>query len=168
MAKTLTTKVLLKIVGTYLDSTALDTAQGTISYIFQPTDMASGTAASQADVLWADKRTLDATSETLDLAGMLEDAYQDTATFANVRAIYIGNKSTTSGEVLTIGGATASAWAGWVGDSSDTIPIGPSGCHLLYSPIDGYAVTATTGDLLKVDAGTATITYEIIIIGTST
>ena len=129
--------------------------------------LANGTAADQADLLFWDKRTLAATSEELDLAGGLTDAFGNTLTFVKIKGILIHNRSTTATENLAVGGAAANAFANWVASATDILNVGPSGMLLLWSPMDGYAVTAGTGDLLKIDAGTDTITYDILLLGTS-
>jgi hypothetical protein len=125
----------------------------------------NGTGANQADVLWQDQRTLTATSEELDLAGILAGIYGPTLTFAKVKGLYIENTNIATGAVLTVGGAAANAFVNWVGDVTDKIKIGPGGHLQLASPVDGYAVGA--GDKLKIDAGAATIIYKIVILGTS-
>ena len=56
----------------------------------------------------------------------------------------------------------------WVGDPTDKISVRPGGAFILIAPdATGYAVTAATGDLLKIanSAGTTSVTYDIIIIG---
>jgi len=47
------------------------------------------------------------------------------------------------------------------------VNVGPDGYLLVWSPIDGYAVTATSADILQIDPGANTIAYDIVIIGTS-
>lgn len=131
--------------------------------------MVSGTSDSQSDTVWSDTRTLTATSEELDLAGSLPAPLDPsgTVTFAEVTILAIRNKSTTSTEILAIGGAAANHFVNWVANSSDIVNIGPNGVMLLTSPIDGYAVTAGSADKLKIDAGADTITYDILIVGRS-
>lgn len=130
-------------------------------------NLVSGTGNSQADKVWSDSRSLAATSENLDLAGSLTDAFGSTVTFAEVAGLWIHNTSNTSTEILSVGGAASNAFVNWVGNSSDIIKIGAGGVMLLTAPVDGYAVTAGTGDILKIDAGSDTITYEIVIWGRS-
>ena len=144
----------------------LETAQSILNQSYDDS-MTTGTSANQVDKVWSDSRTLAATSETLDLAGSLTDAFGSTVTFVKVRTILIHNTSTTTTEVLAIGGAAGTQFVNWVANSSDIVNIGPDGIFLLHSPIDGYAVGAGASDFLKIDAGADTITYEIIIWGTS-
>ncbi len=130
--------------------------------------LASGTAIDQADLLFHDERTLAATSEELDLAGGLTSSFGATLTFVKIKGILIRNTSETAGDILAVGGAAANAFANWVGNTSDIVNVGPNGFLLLWNPsLAGYGVTAGTADLLKIDAGANTITYEIMLIGTS-
>ena len=129
--------------------------------------MATGTATDQSDVLWHDQRSLAATSETIDLAGTLTNAFGETVTIADLRCLVIKNNNTTAGHDLTIGGAAASAVSSIFGSTTDTITVQADGALLLWAPKDGYAVTSATADLIKIDAGAATVSYDIIMIGTS-
>lgn len=129
--------------------------------------LANGTAANQSDLLYQASRQLIATSEDLDLAGVLLDAFGSALTFIEVTGLYIENTNTTPGAVLTVGGAAASGFISPFGAATDKIKVGPGGVLLLSSPVDGYAVTAGTFDKLKVDAGAATITYKLGILGRS-
>jgi len=139
-------------------------AQHTIEHLIA---LASGTSASQADLVWSDTRTLAATSENLDLAGSLSGALGTTVTFAKVSGIIIRNNTATAAAKLLVGGAASNQFINWVANSSDILQIGPSGILFLTSPVDGYAVTAATGDILKIDSGAATISYSIVIWGRS-
>ncbi len=129
--------------------------------------LGQGTGSAQADLVWHDERTLTGTSESLDLAGSLTNAWGSTVTFAKVKGILIHNTNTTTLKVLAIGGAVATQFVNWVANSSDIVNIGPDGLFLLWSPVDGYAVGAGASDILKIDAGANTITYDIVIVGTS-
>ena len=126
--------------------------------------LADGTGSGQANQLWSDTRTLVATSENLDLAGGLVDAFGDTITFTKVKVLLVHNKATTTLHHLTLSGnfLTNQMMSG----ASVKLSLDPSSVLFLTSPIDGYAVTADTGDVLNVDAGANTITYDIVLIGT--
>lgn len=130
-------------------------------------EFAPGTGAGQADLVFADRRTLaNDSSEELDLAGTLKNAFGDNQVFVKVKGLLVKNLSTT--QTLIIGGAAANAWAAWVGAANDVIKIGPGGWHAFGEPA-GFAVTADTGDLLKIANGAAgdPADYIIAIIGTS-
>lgn len=161
-----TTNLQLTVNSTLTETLDLSTPRD--SLVMNLSDaLATGTSANQADVLWHDSRLLSATSEDLDLAGILTDGLGNTVTFVTVKAIVIHNTSTTATESLAVGGAASAQFVNWVGAADDEVNVGPDGVFLLWSPIDGYDVTATTGDLLKIDSGADNITYEIAIIGTS-
>ena len=56
-------------------------------------DLAFGAGAGQADLIWWDRRTVAKdTTDQLDLAGNLVDAFGETLTFANVKAIILINR----------------------------------------------------------------------------
>jgi len=131
---------------------------------------ADGTGANQANRIFRDRRTLAAsTSEELDLAGGITDPYGTAITMARVKAIIIVSAAA-NGDVINVGGAAANAFASWVGDATDKIVLRPGACFALAATeATGYAVTAGTGDLLKIenaDSGDSA-TYDIIIIGAS-
>lgn len=130
--------------------------------------LASGTGANQANAMFADTRTLTASStENLDLAGVLTDAFGATLTFTKIKAILVMAASGNTNNVI-LGGAASNAFVNWVGDATDTVVVRPGGCFMLVAPDStAYAVTAGTGDILKVanSAGSTSVTYTIVIIG---
>ena len=137
----------------------------------QALTLAHGTGAGQADRLYSAQRTLAASAnETLDLAGVLTDAFGATITFARIKAFYIVADAGNANNVI-IGDATSNAWAALL-NADGTITLRPGGwigggCGSLDAT--GWVVTATTGDLLKVansGAGSA-VTYDIVLIGCS-
>lgn len=165
MSTTLATTLNLILSHTFTN--VLDLASPVESFRLDAGDtLANGTGSSQADVVWHDTRTLAATSENLDLAGSLTNSYGTTVTFAKVKGIFIHNKATTTAFNLTVGAAASAAWATFLG-ATHTAVIGPDGILLAWNPIDGYAVTATTADILKINAGSNSVTYDIWIVGTS-
>lgn len=136
------------------------------NYIKALTD---GTGADQAKNHWHDQRTLGASaSENLDLAGGLTNLLGDVLTFTKIKAIFIFAAVANTNDVV-IGNAAANAWVGPFGAATHTLAIKPGGTLLLTAPdVNGYAVTAGTGDQLKVlngGAGTG-VTYDIILVGT--
>ena len=143
-------------------STVTDAAQISVS-----DTLASGTGLDQADQIWHDRRTLAATSENLDLAGSLTNAFGATLTFARIKGILIKNRTATAGFNLTVGGAAANQFP-LFSDVSDKLPIGPDGFFFYWDPsAAGKVVTAGTGDQLKIDAGANTVEYDIVLIGAS-
>lgn len=130
----------------------------------------AGTAATnQANIVFADTRTVAASSnEDLDLAGVLADAFGSTITAAEVVAIYIEAASGNTNNV----NVTRPASNGFIGPflaSGDGIAIKP-GEYVLLASQSGWAVTASTGDLLNIansSSGTG-VTYTIVIVGRTT
>lgn len=129
---------------------------------------ANGVGANQADKRWSSAgRSLASTvGENLDLAGGLTD-YRGTAiTFARIKAIAIFNNGPND---LRVGGATTAQFINWVANSSDIVVVKSGGLLLLVAPdATAYAVTATTGDLLRItNAAVGAITYDIALLGAS-
>lgn len=134
-------------------------------------DLTSGTGANQADKIFSDTRTLSASAtEDLDLAGSLTDALGAALTFVKVKAIIIIAAAANVNDVV-VGGASANQFVGPFGAGTHTVKVPPGGFLVLAAP--GAAglgtVTAGTGDLLKVanSAGGSSVTYDVIVIGTS-
>ncbi|MEU0084897.1 hypothetical protein [Streptomyces sp. NPDC006274] len=131
--------------------------------------LGSGTDTGQADKVWSDRRTLAAsTTEDLDLAGVLLDAFGAAITFAKVKGIYIAAADANTNDVV-IGAAATNTWATLL-NATGTITLRPGasvGAVAGAADATTYAVTAGTGDLLKVansGAGSA-VTYDVVIVG---
>jgi hypothetical protein len=133
-------------------------------------------ADADADLVWHDHATLaHGATRDLDLAFTsaptgLVDAFGNQLTFVKVKGFMIRNLNTDTGDVLSVGG-DANALVNWVGAANDLVKIGPEGVLVVWSPSDGYGVTAATGDILQLAAttgdGLGSITYDIVVIGTS-
>lgn len=130
----------------------------------------SGTTDNKADIVWSDTRTVTAAAESLDLRGVLTAAIGGTAlAFVEVVGIFIKNKATAAASTLSVGAGSNPAFAGLFGATGDIIKVPASGCLLWFAPLDGggLATTAGTADILYIDPGAATITYDIVILGRS-
>lgn len=127
-----------------------------------------GTSANQADLVWSDSGSVaSGTPVTVDLRGSLTSILDGGAvSFVEVVGLYIKNKSTTTSQNLQIGGGS-NPWITHLGASGDVIVLGPGGRLLLESPLDGYAVTAGTGDILQIASSSGTISYDVVIYGRS-
>jgi hypothetical protein len=132
--------------------------------------LADGTAAGQADVIFADTRTLAASAtEDLDLAGSLLDPLGGAAVLARVKALVVVADAGNTNDVV-VGGAASNGWSTMLGEDAVTLRPGAFlavGCAA--ADADGYEVTGSTGDLLTVansGAGTS-VSYDIILIGAS-
>lgn len=130
--------------------------------------LADGTGAGQANNIFADTRTLAASAtENLDMSGVLVNQLNETIAFTKVKAIVITAAAANTNDVVVGGHATA-AFASMFGDPTDTVKVKPGGTLVLVAPdATGYAVTATTADLLKItnSAGTTGVTYDIFVVG---
>jgi hypothetical protein len=166
---TLTSRLVVSAIAELTN--AFDLAPGRVPLEFtKALDLASGTGLNQADRIFHDQRTLAASaSEDLDLAGGLTDAFGATLTFARVKGLIIVAAAANTNNVV-IGNATANAFVGPFGAATHTLAVRPGGVLALFAPdATAYAVTAGTGDLLKVlnSAGGTSVTYDLIIVGAS-
>ena len=135
-------------------------------------NLASGTVANAADVLWMDQRTLaSGASDQLDLAGVLTDAFGATVAMAELVGIFIINgprAGAVNTTALTIGGGTTPI-VGFLGGTTPTIgPLQPGAFIFMASPhASGLgAVAAGTADNLRItNAAGAAATYQIAILG---
>jgi hypothetical protein len=144
--------------------------RGRTSFVFDPatpTELPQGTAAGQADIVFCDTRSLATnTSESLDLAGGVTDVFGVTRTFVKVKALRIKAASTNT-TTLVIGNGT-NPFVGPFGSGSHTLSLAPGAEILLSNPVDGWTVTAGTGDILKItNPAGATASFDLDIAGTS-
>lgn len=148
----------------------LDLATGTFPLAFTTAfTFTDGAGANSINQIWSDTRTLTASStEDLDLSGTaLQNAFGTNIAFARVKAIYVKAASGNTNNVL-VGGAAAAQFANWTSAVNDVLVVRPGGAFLLVAPdATGYAVTATTADLLMIanSAGSTSVTYDIAILG---
>ena len=162
----LTTQIAASIIATLTGIADHGTPRATVELV-KKIDLATGTAAGQADKVFSDQRTLAASAtEDLDLAGVLADLLGSTITMAKVKAIFIFAAAGNTNDVV-VGNGTNPFLAGF-GGATHTKAIPPGGFEMWYNPT-GWTVTAATADILKIanSAGGTPVTYDIIIIGTS-
>lgn len=160
-------------VSAYAELTqALDLGTGRAAQsLSRSVSLASGTGAGQADRVFSDRRTLAASAtEDLDLAGVLLDAFGSAITFARVKGLIIAAAAANTNNVV-VGAASGSPWAALL-NATGTLTLRPGAFVAVGTGVadpTGYAVTATTADLLKVaNSGAGTpVTYDIHIIGAS-
>lgn len=132
--------------------------------------LTNGTGANQANMVFVDQRTLAAsTAEDLDLSGTaLTDAFGAAIAFTKIKAIIIKAAATNVNDVQ-VGGDASAGIASIFGNVADFINVKPGGMFAVVAPdATGYALTATTADLLQIansSSGTSVV-YDIIIIGT--
>ncbi|MFF5972219.1 hypothetical protein ACFY7C_11940 [Streptomyces sp. NPDC012769] len=166
----LTSSLSIAADATLTSSLDLTTASAPLS-VRSATSWATGTGAGKADKVFSDRRQLAASAtEDLDLAGVLLDAFGQAITFARIKGLIIRADAANTNNVI-LGNATSNAWAALLG-ATGTLTLRPgASLGLNTGPADatGYAVTAGTGDILKVanSGGGTTVTYDIVLIGAS-
>ncbi len=148
---------------------------GDTVYQFSDSDVLNfshGTGNNQVNQVWADIRTISASSsENLDLYGSLVSALNTTLNFAKIKLIEIKADSANINNVL-VGGSAAGVAGMFVLTGDSTIDevqmvIPPGGIYLIAAPLAGFTVTNTTGDILKIansSSGTS-VTYTIKVYG---
>ena len=164
----LQTSIAVTVIGKQTETRDLVNPAATLERVVTQA-LSSGAGLNQADRMFSDIRTIGATTnDDLDLAGSLTDAFGVTVTFARLKMIFVQNPATNTGNV-EIGGAT-NPMVGYVGDATDKILIPPGGFALLVAPTaTGWAVTATTGDILRIrNAGSTSQDIPVILIGAAT
>jgi hypothetical protein len=132
-------------------------------------NFASGVGANQADLLFADTRTLSASAtEDLDLAGVLADAFGATITMAEVVAIFITADAANTNNVV-VGDATAPV--ALFGGTNGTFSVKPGGFFFVGAPNAAGLLTVgagTTDDLKIANSSSGTgVTYTIAVLGRS-
>lgn len=135
-----------------------------LSLFFQAT-LLDGTGAGQADRLFSDNRSASG-NDDLDLAGVLVDAMGTTLTFARIKGIAIRANPANTGQIII--GAGTNPWATFL-NAAGTATLRPGGFVVAYAGADatGWAVTAGTGDILRIAPSTGTQNYDIAILGCS-
>jgi hypothetical protein len=127
----------------------------------------NGTGTGQANKAWrdGDRSILASASENLDLSGTLTDRLGQPVVFTAIKAIIVRPKATNVTN-LVLGAAASNAWAPLLG-ATGTLTLVPGFVMCLVGDVGaGYAVTAGTGDILKVANGGATdLLYDIAIVG---
>lgn len=158
-------EIILTINAQQTGSADLGNPRMALDPIKEVLQLTSGTdAVNKANVLFSDSRNLAAsTSEDLDLAGALTDAFGATITAAEVVAIFVKAHATNTNNVV-VGGATQ-PFAGPLG-ATGTYAIKPDEWYVAVSRA-GWAVGAGATDDLKIanSAGGSAVDYDIIVIG---
>jgi hypothetical protein len=168
MAVTLSSVLTAQIDATL--SNSLDLVTGTVPLAYRKRyNWDSGTAANEADLIFHDTRTINASSnEDLDLAGSLSSAYGSTLTFVDLKAVLISAAAGNTNNVRVT--RPASNGVPLFLAASDGIDVYPGGTFMWIAPgTSVVTVTASTGDLLNIaNSGSgSTVTYDVVIIGTS-
>jgi len=135
------------------------------------TQLATGTGAGQADVMFTDQRNLGASAtEDLDLVGSLTDALGTGFSPARVKFLFVKALATNTNNVI-VGAASATQWAALLG-TTGTVTLRPGAWFAAAAgaaDATGYVCAAGSTDLLKVanSAGSTSVNYQIVVIGAS-
>lgn len=164
------TSIRLAVAATYPIVTDLQSADAPINYAKSLT-LADGVGNSQADRMFTDTRTLaPSANEDLDLAGVLFDVFGRAFTVVKLKCFLIvaaiGNAAANKVQVRR--GATNGVPI-FTAVSSGVADLEAGGMFLWASPLAGVTVTPATGDLVNIanSAGTNSVNYDVVIIGTS-
>lgn len=169
MATTLKAIVTAQVEATYKN--LLDLGTPTDSFLKKiKIELSNGTGANSADLMFHDERTLTASgTEDLDLAGGLTNPLTGAAmTFVELREILIYASSANTNNVNVT--RPASNGVPLFLAAGDGVPVPPGGVYHWVCPADGkVTVTAGTGDLITItnSAGSTSVTYDVVILGTS-
>ncbi len=123
------------------------------------------TATNQANLLFSDTRTLSASAnEDIDLTGALTDAFGASFAAAEIVAIFISAASGNTNNV-NVTRPASNGFAGPFLAAGDGVSVKPGEWQPFVSQ-SGWAVTASTGDLLNVaNSGSGTsVTYSVVIV----
>lgn len=171
MADTLTHTIRASINWTFREALDLSNVNDAATLEYSK-DCADGTSADQCDKIWHDQRVITTgANDDLDLTALTNSIFGSTVTinFVKVKSILIVNTSTTAGDELKLDSSVTNGFLGpFNGSNTSKIEIGPDSACLLSSKKDGWAVTAGTGDILRINNPNAgSVTYKIVIVGTS-
>ena len=160
MAVTLTGNVRLNATFDLRDGTARDTLTVTAE-----DDIASGILANQGNNGYQVTYAIPATShQAVDLAGVLVGAFTGVRTFTKLKWLMIQLTTETPGAQCNIGGNANPVLL--FSNGNDELILGAGGTLLLASPVDGYTVTAGTGDILDLyNPGATAISVTVTIVG---
>lgn len=156
--------VQLKIDSLALNALDLSTAQDPILLSLLST-LSNGTGSAQASAQWSDTRTITASSsENLDLAGSLTNAFGQTLTFTKVKLIFIRAASANSNNVQFSRGSSNGVPLFLA--ASDGVSLQPGAWFAWFDPT-GITVTAGTGDIFTVanSGAGSSVSYDIVIVG---
>jgi len=162
----LNANIIVGVTGDYTAASGLSTPTDSLALRYV-TALTDGTGPNQANRRWVSQRTLAASaSESIDLSGVLVDAFGAVLAFTAIKAILIVAAAGNTNDVI-VGGAPSNGFVGPFGAVAHTAAVRPGGELLFVAPGTGWTVTPATGDLLRIlngGAGTS-VTYDITIIG---
>ena len=133
----------------------------------ESTTYSFGLGDNKAEVIYRARLTVTGTT-TLDLYGTLTDIFGDTVNIEILRAIYVHNRSTTSGDNIRVGPAGSNAMITPFVDANGRVSVGPGGTFVLDCPKDGYAAAVNADTLQIVYSGVSgSIDVDVALLGNS-
>ncbi len=169
MAETFEGAVKVSVAGTLAKDIDVGTVSHVINSVFTNA-FANGTTINKANEMFVDTRTVTASgTDALDLYGGLTNGVGTAINFTSIKAIIVSADSANVNDVQIGGALTGVAFINWVANFSDIVNVKPGGMFCLVAPTAaGYAVTASTGDILNItnSSSGSSVIYTIVLIGT--
>ena len=131
-----------------------------------PIEFADGVGSFAASKLYAARLTIGASSNTdIDLSGTLVDDLGQATVFTAVKHIFV--RPVSGPNPVVVGGAATNPFVGPFGAGTHTVSVPQGGALSLTNPTaGGWAVVATTGDLLRLANGAGgPIDVDVAIVG---
>lgn len=126
-------------------------------------NLTNGTGLNQAKAIHIDDFSISGASD-YDLAGSLEDRLGNAQVFTAVKAILVIASADNAGNVVV--GGDANALAAGFGAAAHTFAVPPGGVFFVVNPTAaGWAVTASTGDILQLAPSSGTVNGTLVIVG---
>lgn len=126
--------------------------------------LTNGTGANQLQTLHF-RSYSSSTAVVIDLAdGDSPTDPSETVALPEVVAIIVKNRSTTTGQYLSIGAGTEPIASCW-GTAGDVGRCGPGGLFVLSSPVDGFSTTDNVADKITITPATGTIAFDVMVLG---
>lgn len=127
----------------------------------------TGTGSDLIDRVYSAQGSTDGTGLSIDLSGSLTDIADSglTVVFAKLRCLVIKNTTADGGGSLLVGGVSNTI--GLLNGNTDKLVIPPSGSLAVDFGTAGLTVTNSSTDIVKVAASTGTVTYSVVVAGTS-
>lgn len=138
-----------------------------IDHVFEyVTRHLNGTGANKVGAVYSNRGTIvNGVPLDLDLRGTLVSVLDGSVVnFPIITGIFVSNLSTTTLHGLTIG-AGANPFISWLIATGDGLKVGAGGMFALYAPIDGYATTIATADILRITSDVGSTDADILILG---
>lgn len=126
---------------------------GPSGYVLNDPAFIFGASGSRAiNLIYWDTLPLAAAAVTVNTFGVLTDACGDLISPAFIKALVVGNMSTTPGQTLVVGNAAATPFIDHLAGTTPRFNVGPGGYVCFCSPISGYAAGTGAGNI-KFDPG---------------